>query len=355
MDRQNSLPSSPPGEDITLETRRKIAVMKKALLKEREEKQKEFEELENMKKKLSILELTLSEKDSQIQISNSEREILERDLKKLKENSKQISMVPLDQGSKKSVATLEQQNKKLLEEYNIIKQHNTELKTKFTNLSQQHQEIQKQITLKDNHLNSVMNELKESLADTIRQQEASEKDLSVYKNAYASLSDNQNKLKNEYNETALKQKQLEEEIIALNKDLQVKQNQIKRLNEKLMKQSENEATLSNKLMQYKNELVEAESYYQKHEATRLNSLNNQPAIIVLKHDHTGEYVIEIEERKNKLMYGISNIGSIAMHPHSDKRFFIRFIEGQVFEFEANDACAIVGKMNFFLTKARGDQ
>ena len=62
MDRQNSLPSSPPGEDITLETRRKIAVMKKALLKEREEKQKEFEELENMKKKLSILELTLSEK-----------------------------------------------------------------------------------------------------------------------------------------------------------------------------------------------------------------------------------------------------------------------------------------------------
>ena len=55
------------------------------------------------------------------------------------------------------------------------------------------------------------------------------------------------------------------------------------------------------------------------------------------------------------MYGISNIGSIAMHPHSDKRFFIRFIEGQVFEFEANDACAIVGKMNFFLTKARGDQ
>ena len=78
LNKQNSGPITPPNEDVSQDTRRKIAVLKKAILKEREETQKEFEDIENLKKKLSILELTLSEKDSQIQIRNNEREKLEK-------------------------------------------------------------------------------------------------------------------------------------------------------------------------------------------------------------------------------------------------------------------------------------
>ena len=308
-----------------------------------------------MKKKLSILELTLSEKDSQIQMRNEEREKLENDLEKVKERSKQVGSPTLVQGSKKSVSTLEQQNKKLLEEFHYLRHQNNELKAKSAVLILQQQEIQKQISLKNNHLQKVLDELEETLLEATRQQEIAEKDLFTIKNLYTNLSDNQNKLKNEISDIQQRKKKLEDDIISLSKELQSKQVQIVRLNERLIKQSENEAILSSKLMQYKNELVEAESYYQKHEVTKLNSLNNHPAIIVLKHDHTGEYVIEIEERKNKAMHGINSVECIAIHPHSDKRFYIRFAEGSVMEFEANDAEAVVGKMNFFFIRAKEDR
>lgn len=354
MDRQSSFTSSPPGEEVAQSLQRKVAVLKKALIKEREEKQKEFEEVEKMKKKLSILELTLSEKDSQIQMRNYEREQLEKELEKLIENSKQTSPT-LFQGSKKSVSTLEQQNKKFLEEFHYLRSQNADLKSKYSAITSQHQEIQKQISLKNNHLDKVSIELEQSLLEVKHQEEIASKELFTAKNMYLNISDNQNKLKNEISETLLKKKKLEDDIIFLSKELQSKQVQVARLNERLLKQSENEATLSSKLMQYKNELVEAESYYQKHEVMKLNNLNNHPAIIVLKHDHTGEYVIEIEERKNKTLDGINNVECIAKHPHTERRFYIRFVNGQVQEFESNETESIVGKMNFFLQKAKEER
>ena len=354
LNKQNSGPITPPNEDVSQDTRRKIAVLKKAILKEREETQKEFEDIENLKKKLSILELTLSEKDSQIQIRNNEREKLEKELESLKEKSKQAGSPLLIPESQKSIASLKQENKKLLDEYYYIKQQNQDLKTKFLGLTQQHQEIQKQIGLKDDHLKKVVNELQETYAEITRQHEIVEKDLKLSKNQFIILSDTQNRLKNELSETLEKQKSLEEEILNLHKELSAKKAQIAKLNERLLKQSENEAILSTKLMQYKNELVEAESYFQKHEAFKITNFMNVKVFIVLKRDHTGHYVLEIEERNNKVCFPVRNIELVALHPHSDKRFYIRMSEGQVIEFENLAAENIVGKINFFLDRAKDE-
>ncbi|OMJ82955.1 hypothetical protein SteCoe_16229 [Stentor coeruleus] len=337
--------SIPPNEDLM----RKIVVLRKALQKESEDRQKEFDELESLKKKLSILELTLSEKDTQIQIISSERLHLEAEVEKLSQTSN--SSTPL-QGINKSVATLEQQNKKLLDEYNLSKHQNIELKAKYDNLTQKQNEIKKQIMAKDGHLKSVLEELKINLEEATREKELIEKDLEISRSAYFTLSDSYNKLQNEYQENLEKQKNLGEEIINFTKELQAKQTQLSKLNERLLKQSENEAILSNRLMQYKNELAEAESYYQKHEVVKINSLNNTQAIIVLKHDHTGEYVIEIEERKDKMVYGIKSVENVGRHPHNERRFFIRMADNSVIEFESVNAESIVMKINFFLDKAR---
>lgn len=336
-----------PNEDLM----RKIAVLRKALQKESEDRQKEFDELESLKKKLSILELTLSEKDTQIQINYHERERLESEVEKLSQSSNPST--PLQtQGISKSVAALEQQNKKLLDEYHHSKQQNTELKAKYDYLSHKHNEIKKQISAKDGHLKSVLEELKDNLEEAIREKDLAEKDLEICKSTYFTLSDSHNKLQNEYQENIEKQKTLGDEIINFTKELQAKQAQLSKLNERLLKQSENEAILSNKLMQYKNELVEAESYYQKHEVVKINNLNNSQAVIVLKHDHTGEYVIEIEERKDKMLYGIKSVENVGKHPHNERRFFIRMADASVIEFESGHAESIVTKINFFLDKAR---
>jgi chromosome segregation ATPase len=190
-----------PNEDLM----RKIVVLRKALQKESEDRQKEFDELESLKKKLSILELTLSEKDTQIQINYLERERLESDVEKLSQSSNPST--PLQtQGISKSVAALEQQNKKLLDEYHQSKQQNTELKAKYDCLSQKHNEIKKQISAKDGHLKSVLEELKDNLDEATREKDLAEKDLEICKSTYFTLSDSHNKLQNEYQENIEKQK-----------------------------------------------------------------------------------------------------------------------------------------------------
>ena len=350
MERQNSIPSSPTLDDASLELRRKIAMLKKALNKEKEEKQKEFEELESLKKKLSLLELSLNEKDTQIEISNNEREKLESKLKSLLEkSSKPVTETGV------SVSALEIQNKTLLEEFNVLHKKNCELKSKFELLSTQNSEIQNQINLKDKHLKTVADELSAQLAELRREEDQSLRELNHAKDSFSTLSDSYNKLTNEYYETEAHQKVLEEEIISFTKEFQVKQLQLIRLNERLLKQSENEAVLSDKLMQYKNELVDAESYYQKHEVVKVNNSMNNAATVVLKHDHTGEYVLEIEERNDKVTYGISSIECISRHPHNEKKFFIRLNQGYTIEFESGVSDSIVTKMNFFLDNAKNDR
>ena len=65
--------------------------MKKAILKERDEKQKEAEEIENLKKKITVLDLTLSEKEGHTALLSKDKEKAEKDLLKLKDQIRQYS------------------------------------------------------------------------------------------------------------------------------------------------------------------------------------------------------------------------------------------------------------------------
>ena len=351
MERQNSLASSPTSpDDPTNDLKRKVSMLNKALKKEQEDKQKEFEELESLKKKLSLLELSLNEKDTQIELCNMEREKMQNELDSLIQKSPKIVNQPVV-----NVSALEVENKSLLEEFNVLNKKNSDLKAKYDSLSATSNEIKKQIDLKDKHIHGVIEELSASLAELERQEEQANRELSQAKDSYSTLSDSYNKLTNEFYENESHRRMLEEQIVSYSKELQVKQTQLLRLNERLMKQSENEAILSDKLMQYKNELVEAESYYQKHEVVKVNNSLNNTAVLVMKHDHTGEYVLEIEERNDKVIYGVSSIDCIARHPHNEKRFFIRIHSSFTLEFESAHSDSIVTKMNNFIEKAKNDR
>lgn len=346
--RTNSLPSSPPGEDAALDYKKKIAVMKKAVIMEREAKQKDIEMAESLQKKLGILNLTLAEKDSQVKSMSEDRDKLESELLQLKEKTKSGGAQPKP---KKSVAILEQQNKKLLEEYHFLKQENLDLQNMYTAINQACEEIQKEIKSKDDNLRKTVTELQAQLAEVLRQQESLEKDMKDAQQSYNNLLDTEKKLKFELENADKSYKAIEEEIQILNQEILVKQGQIARLNERLLKQGENEAMLSSKLMQYKNELEEAESYYQKHEVTKINHLINHPATIELKRNYTGEYIIEIEEQRNKFTYDVKSIQSVFVHPNSERRFYVRYMDSTLMEFQSNSAEQIVIKIKTFLTRA----
>ena len=349
---QESKVLSPPGEEASLELNRKISVLKKAMIKEREEKAKELEEIENLKKKLSILEITLSEKESQNQMTWNDKERAEKELYRLRDLIRQSGNPSAVQGARKSVANLEQQNKKLLDEYYFLKQQNVDLKNMISALTQEHQEIQKQLGLKDVQLKKVKSEFKTLLNDALRQQKDLEKSVDDAKTSYTTMLEAQNTLKSDLEEASSNQKIIEDEWQVLNQELLMKQGNIASLNERLLKLSENEAALSSRLMEYKNELVEAEVYYQKHEVTKINQLANYPAVIILKHDHNGNFVLDVEERKAVNTFEVKTIEEIGMNQNSEKRFFIKFFHGQVFDFESANAEIIVKKMIMFLDKAK---
>jgi coiled-coil domain-containing protein 40 len=243
-------------EDVIQNLNRKIAVMKKAILKEREEKFKETEEIESIKRKIAIINITLSEKDSQASMMNTEKEKIEKDLNKLKDQIRQFSN-PSTQGVKKTVASLEQQNKKLLDEYHFLKQQNIDLKNMILALSQEHEQIQKKIAEKDNYIKIIKQKSENTYKEALNQLESSQKDLSDAKKSSMMLSETQIKLTSDYAKILQEQKNLEEEQLILNQELLEKQGNIASLNQRLLKLSENEAALSSKLMDYKNELAEA--------------------------------------------------------------------------------------------------
>ena len=340
------------GEEIIQDLQRKISVMKKAILKERDEKQKEAEEIENLKKKITVLDLTLSEKEGHTALLSKDKEKAEKDLLKLKDQIRQYSGPQTAPGGKKSMASLEMQNKKLLDEYYFLKQQNVDLNNMITALTQEHEKIQSQITKKTEYVKKIKADHALKLKEKQKKKELLEKDLNDAKLSYNALAENSNKLKVEFEEVSLKLKNIEDEINGLSQELLIKQGNIASLNERLLRLSENEATLSAKLMDYKNELIEAEVYYQKHDVTKINSMINHPAVIIMKFDHNGNYVIEIEERKNKNVYDISSICEIAVFPNSDRRFFIRFCDNLVFDFEAGNNESVVNKLNFFVNRAK---
>ena len=202
---------SPPGEDIIQDFNRKIAVLKKATIKEREEKQKEVEEIENLKKKLSILEMTLSEKESQIEIINTDKEKAEKELYKLRDQIRQSGNTGSFQGARKSVANLEQQNKKLLDEYYFLKQQNVDLKNMIAALTQEHTQIQKDIKAKDSILNKIKKDNSKMLDEAVSQKLVLENELKESKVTEGEVSEKQLKLIKDLEDAYSNQKEIEEE------------------------------------------------------------------------------------------------------------------------------------------------
>lgn len=246
--------STAQGEEILQDLNRKIAVLKKAIVKDREEKQKDVEELENLKKRLSISELKLSERDSQIQMASKTKDDTEKELSNIKEQIRKSGNTTNPTNPKKNMPNLEQQNKKLLDEYYFLKQQNVDLKNMITALTQENVEMQKKITAKEEFVKKAKADADQKIAKFLKDLEKKEIEVRDAKNSYGLLLENRERLKATLDRNFVEQKNLGDEWEVLNKELLMKQGNIASLNERLLKLSENEALLSSKLMDYKNEL-----------------------------------------------------------------------------------------------------
>jgi chromosome segregation ATPase len=108
------------------EERKKVMLLKKAIKTEREEKDRLLKSLSEFKDKLGVLECSMAEKDSKIKLLQYEKEDLEAEIIDEREKIKSLGMGGSNSPtpSSRSLSALEQQNKKLIEEYYHLKEIN---------------------------------------------------------------------------------------------------------------------------------------------------------------------------------------------------------------------------------------
>ena len=115
--------------EIITHDRKKLNLLKRAIINERDEKDREAKEAMELENRLSLLDLILSDKvtyiqESQIQILDIETQEISKELldERIKRNEagRRASISPT-KGGKKSILALEMENKKLLEDYHKLK------------------------------------------------------------------------------------------------------------------------------------------------------------------------------------------------------------------------------------------
>lgn len=118
--------------------KKKVTLLKKAVKTERDEKEQLSKVLQDLKDKIGILECSFAEKDSKIKLLQYEKEDLEAEIIEEREKIKSLGMGASNGGlitSSRSMSALEQQNKKLLEEYYNLKELNAKSEDRVKTLT----------------------------------------------------------------------------------------------------------------------------------------------------------------------------------------------------------------------------
>lgn len=343
-------------QNVISDVKRKISLLTKALVKEKEENQKESEEMESLRKMLVASEAALAEKNAKILALNTEKEDKEVELEKVKEQTRNVANQPTGKAAKITVASLEEQNKKLLDEYYTLKQQSTDLKNMKETLTIEYSDIKKKKKDKEKELEKVKTDSALLIAQSRASLEKAEKELVEGKKSLLALQETQSSLSVQLEAAKKENLRLEQEIEENNQKVLRIQGKISGLQQQLLKLSENESALSEKLMEYKNELAESETFYQKHEILKVSYNATFPISITLKKDHNGSSVMEIEqEGYKKVTVNILSIAEVVVSNESSNRFTVKFSEEPDLTLESSKAASVmVDKFNRFIAKSRQD-
>jgi chromosome segregation ATPase len=298
-------------------------------------------------------ENSLSDKNLKVLTLNNEKERLESEIEKTKEQIKNTSSQPPGKAVKVTVAGLEEQNKKLLDEYYTLKQQSTDLKNMKETLTIEYSEIKQKLRIKNKELEKVKKDSEDLVSQSKNSVIKAENELITAKNSLLELQETQKNLKNELEDVKASNFKAEQEIEENNQKLLKIQGKIAAFQQQLLKLSENESALSEKLMDYKNELAEAEMFYQKHEVLKVTDHGNFEASIVLKKNFAGVASLELEQPGyKKIVFDVWSVVDLSLVNESLNRFRLAVNTADDLIFQSNKASEIVGKMNRFISRSK---
>jgi hypothetical protein len=121
-------------DEAVSDLRKKVAILRKALLGEREKLQVATKRVGELEATNSLLEVTLQEKDARIQDLQAEMSAVASDLRLERDKVEEFISSPQKTKNKGSKAALEQQNRRLLEEHHSKSQKLLEMERLLSEL-----------------------------------------------------------------------------------------------------------------------------------------------------------------------------------------------------------------------------
>lgn len=176
-------------------------------------------------------------------------------------------------------------------------------------------------------LNTQVEELEASLASLTDEHEELLANYSELRTASLSQHEAKNLLEQQTTQLRGSLDESLKEISSLLEAIEEKDLVIQTLNQRFLKISEDNADLANKMMELKNDLIDAQVNYQCFDVVKVGRLLNSSAKVkatqlTIKRNFNGEPVIEWEVRGHKYIFKADAVDNVYMHPTRENHFMV---------------------------------
>mmetsp|Transcript_11131 Transcript_11131/g.21878 ORF Transcript_11131/g.21878 Transcript_11131/m.21878 type:complete len:355 (-) Transcript_11131:4249-5313(-) len=330
------------------EEKKKVSLLRKALKQEREEKLKQLQEAAD---KLNILECQIAEKNAKIEMLKFEKEDLAHEVKLVSEVKEGDSPASPNGRPGRALEILEQQNKKLLEQVHSLLNDNARLHEKIQLLSKDKEMTDVQVNGRVSILQTQVEELEAHLASLTEEHEKLLQEHQELRSNSLSQHEQKTELEMKVSELKTHLDATLSQFASLQETIEEKELVISTLSQRLLKVSEANADLANKMMELKNDLIDAQVNYQCFDVIKCGRLLNSSAKLTIKRNFNGEPVVEWEVRGHKYIFKADAVDNVYMHPTREDRFCISILSEREKEFMSDQAQFIVKKLRDFLMRA----
>eukprot|EP00743_Colponemidia_sp_Colp-15_P008236 GILK01008936.1.p1 GENE.GILK01008936.1~~GILK01008936.1.p1 ORF type:complete len:405 (-),score=94.28 GILK01008936.1:194-1369(-) len=332
---------------------RKMNIFRKALIKEKELREKDSERVRSLTGQLQAAEDALREKDSLAVKFFKENEDLREQIAIERQRAEEFSRMSNTSifGDKKS---LEIENKRLTSDTRLLQRKVNSLEEKLRTREAEVAQLRSQT---DSNLSTAQDKiahLSKDLADRESRLKAITEDFKKTAKSNLMLLDDKTRLERDCESLETQRSRLEDLVRSLQKQLQTRDEEMSLIQSDLAASRYDADRMAEKLMEYKTRCEAFELQVRKFAVIRIRKWINTPAeIVISKNPQTGQVFLEVCTVGKKKLHAMSSIQTV----HTDEdplRFSITFTNGdtEVFECTERDLCVHVLKD---FVRVAGDQ
>ncbi|CAG9326322.1 unnamed protein product [Blepharisma stoltei] len=335
------------------EQKKNLAILKKALLIERDERANAKHRVDFLNTDVTKIELLLTQKIAEVQRISFVNDDLRHEIQTLQSEAvnEGEASPSLNESFSRGFMTLEQQNKQLEKNIESIKQEIAVMHINIDTRNNDKKRLSESIkSFTEENLQKISAEIQQDL------QLSKERNIflqSAYKTLSrenASLIDRISAIEEEVYEMEEKVSRINEEKNKLKKVTESSLEYEKVLVESLARHITIENEMAARLLALKIKISEAQSFYQAFDVLNTTSLISSEAKLILKKENNGIMTLEIIQGKNKKTYDVDQISSIYHHPDKINRFCLRIGEEGEKEFESEDTDRIISTIREVLIR-----